>query len=183
METELLPGITMRQATPDDTAIFAEIHEEAAHWLWSHGIHQWRPGTFQSEWIRGPFERGEAYLASEQGTVITTVIIQPTDTETWGKTADAAGYIHGLRVRRSVAGRGIGLAVRRRAEREIAARGNRVARLDCMGLNPALCSYYERAGYRCVRSIAFEDQQSPYVLAIFEKALDEEAGCIDGRRQ
>ncbi len=174
METELLPGITMRQAIPADMPAFAELHEEAARWLWSRGIQQWRPGTFQSEWIQGPFERGEAYVAEEQGAVIATVIIQSADTATWGKTVDAAGYIHGLRVRRSAVGRGIGLAILRWAERELAARGNRFARLDCMAQNPALCAYYEHAGYRRVRTVTFEDQQGPYALALFEKALDEE---------
>lgn len=172
METELLPGITLRQATADDAGAFAELHEEAAQWLWSRGIYQWRPGAFQVEWIREPFERGEAYLAIEHGAVIATVIIQPADTSTWGKTADAAGYIHGLRVRRSAGGRGIGLAMLSWAEREIAARGNRFARLDCMGLNPALCAYYERAGYHRVRAVTFEDQQSTYMLALFEKTLN-----------
>jgi ribosomal protein S18 acetylase RimI-like enzyme len=171
METEVMPGITMRQATPNDIATFAELHEEAARWLWSRGIRQWQPGTFQAEWIEGPFTRGEAYVACDQDEAVATVIIQPADTETWGKTVDAAGYIHGLRVRRSVAGRGIGLAVLQWAEREIAKQGNRIARLDCMGTNHGLCAYYERAGYRRVRTVTFQDQDEPYMLALFEKRL------------
>lgn len=171
METELLPGITIRQATADDVPIFAEIQEEASQWLWARGIRQWQPGTFRVEWVQGPFERGEAYVASEQGVVIATIIIQPSDPDTWGKTADAAGYIHGLRVRRVAGGRGIGRALVGWAEREIAARGNRLARLDCIAENQALRSYYESMGYRNVRTATFEDDQGVYSLALFEKPV------------
>jgi ribosomal protein S18 acetylase RimI-like enzyme len=173
MQTDLMPGIIMRQATADDAPLFADLHEEAAQWLWDRNIRQWQPGTFRIEWIQEPFARGEAFLACEQNTVIATVIIQPSDTETWGKTADAAGYIHGLRVRRSAAGRGIGLAVLGWAEDEIAARGNHFARLDCIADNPALNAYYAKAGYRHVRTATFEDNQGTYSLALFEKALNQ----------
>lgn len=175
METEILPGITMRQATPDDTTTFAEIHQEVAHWLWSRGIHQWQPGMWPEEWIRHAIARGDLYVAVEQGAVIGTVIIQSTDTKIWGETANAAGYVHGLRVRRSAAGRGIGLALLCWAEREIAARGNRLARLarlDCMAENSALCAYYERAGYQRVGSFTFHDGDEPYSVALFEKSFE-----------
>ena len=171
METQLVPGITMRHATPDDAHAFAEIHEEVARWLWSRGIRQWQPGTFPIEWVRGAIERGEVYTATEKGDAIGFVMIQPSD-DTWGDTPDEAGYIHGLRVRRSAAGRGIGLALLRWAEREIAARVIRLARLDCMAENPALCAYYERAGYRRVGSFTFHDGEEPFTVALFEKSLD-----------
>ncbi|HEU5349739.1 MAG TPA: hypothetical protein VFU63_14095, partial [Ktedonobacterales bacterium] len=67
----------------------------------------------------------------------------------------------------------IGLVLLRWAEREIKARGNRLARLDCFAGNPALCVYYERAGYRRVGTHAFEDEDKPYTVALFEKSLDD----------
>jgi ribosomal protein S18 acetylase RimI-like enzyme len=179
METQLLSGVTMRPAVAGDDVIFAEIHEEIARWLWERGIHQWQPGTFPIRWIQDAIARGDVYLASEASTVIGAVIVQASDTFTWGEASvtDAAGYIHGLRVRRSVAGRGIGLAMLHWAEREIAARGLRLARLDCMGDNPALCAYYERAGYRRVRTKAHQGGDRIYMIAMFEKALNGEERC------
>lgn len=176
METQLLPGVTMRPAAPGDAATFAEIHEEIARWLWERGIHQWQPGTFPIKWIQDAIARGELYLASEAGTVIGAVIVQASDTFTWGEAslADAASYVHGLRVRRSAAGRGIGLALLRWAEREIAARGNHLVRLDCTAENPALCAYYERAGYRRVQTKAHQGGDRIYLVAMFEKSLDGE---------
>lgn len=176
MATQLLPGVTMRPAKPDDAIIFMELHEEIARWLWERGIHQWQPGTFPIKWIQDAIARGDVYLANEAGAVIGAVIVQANDTFTWGEAsvADGAGYIHGLRVRRSAAGRGIGLALLHWAEREIAARGNHLARLDCMADNPALCAYYERAGYWRVRTKAHQGGDRIYLVAMFEKSLDGE---------
>ncbi|HEY7343588.1 MAG TPA: GNAT family N-acetyltransferase [Ktedonobacterales bacterium] len=176
METELLPGVTMRPATPADDIIFMEMHEELANWLWERGIRQWQPGTFPVRWIQDAIARGDVYLASEDSRVIGAVIVQASDTFTWGKAsvADVAGYIHGLRVRRSAAGRGIGLAMLHWAEREIAARGLHLARLDCMGDNLGLCAYYERAGYRRVQTKAHQGGDRIYLIAMFEKSLDGE---------
>jgi ribosomal protein S18 acetylase RimI-like enzyme len=176
MEMELLPGVTMRPALPVDAVIFMQIHEEIACWLWERGIYQWQPGTFPIRWIQDAIGRGDVFLASEASMVIGAVIVQASDTFTWGEASvtDAAGYIHGLRVRRSAAGRGVGLALLRWAERELAARGNQLARLDCMGDNPALCAYYERAGYKRVRTKAHQGGDRVYLVAMFEKSLDGE---------
>ena len=180
METQLLPGVMVRLATPDDAATFAAIHEEVVQWLWARGIYQWQPETFPAErvmkWVEDAIARGEVYLACENGAVIGAVILQGADPDTWGDAslADAAGYIHGLRARRSVAGRGVDRALIAWAERELAARGKRLARLDCWAANDALCAYYERAGYRRVGTHTFTDGPEPFVAALFEKTLDGE---------
>ena len=173
METELLPGVTIRAAMPDDAATFAAIHEEVASWLWARGIHQWQLGTFPITWVQDAIARGEVYVAIENGAVIGAVMLQEADPDTWGAAslADAAGYIHGLRVQPSVAGRGIGRALITWAERELLARGKRLARLDCWAANGALCAYYERAGYRRVGSRTYADEPAPFVAALFEKTL------------
>jgi ribosomal protein S18 acetylase RimI-like enzyme len=180
METQLLPGVIVRLATPSDVATFAEIHEEVVNWLWARGIHQWQPETFPVKWVEDAIARGEVYMACENSTVIGAVMLQETDPDTWGEAslADAAGYIHGLRVRRSVAGRSVGRVLIAWAERELAAHGKRLARLDCWAANDALCAYYERAGYRRVRTRTFADGPEPFVAALFEKALD--VGCSQG---
>lgn len=178
METQLLPGVMLRQATPDDAATFAAIHEEVASWLWARGIHQWQPGTFPITWVENAIARGEVYVACENGAaigvVIGAVMLQEADPDTWGEAslADPAGYIHGLRMRRSVAGRGVGRALIAWAEGELVARGKRLARLDCWAANDALCAYYERAGYRRVGTRIFTDGPEPFDAALFEKALD-----------
>ncbi len=58
------------------------------------------------------------------------------------------------------------------AEREPAARGLHLARLDCMAENPALCAYYERAGYRLVRTKTHQGGDGVYMVAMFEMSLE-----------
>lgn len=163
-----LPALHVVQATTADVDTFLEIHEETARWLWNQGIHQWRPGAFQREWLDEPIARGELYLARDSsGVVVATVLTRWSDEEIWGPQPPDAGYIHGLRVRRSSAGRHIGRSLLAWAEHQIAAAGKRYARLDCIADNPRLVAYYEAAGYIRVRDGALAGT----ALARFQKDL------------
>lgn len=173
--TELPPGLTVERATADDADTFLGIHEEAARWLWERGIRQWRPGAFQREWLDEPIARGELYIARLRGEPVGTLLIQWSDEYTWGKRPDDSGYIHGLRVRRSASGRELGQALLRWAEGEIARAGRTYARLDCIANNPALCAYYERAGYTRVDDLAVVGEEKVH-LARFEKRVDQARG-------
>jgi ribosomal protein S18 acetylase RimI-like enzyme len=166
----LPPGVTIERATPEDADTFVEIHEEAARWLWEQGIRQWQPGVFQKAWIADPIERGELYLATRGTEALGTVMLQWSDEYTWGKRPSDAGYIHGLRVRRSVAGQGLGRAMLRWAEREIARAGRSIARLDCIASNQRLCAYYLAAGYERTTDLQVEGEDRG-ALARFEKRL------------
>ncbi len=172
--TFLPPGVTMVRATPADADTFIEIHEEAARWLWDLGIRQWRPGAFQKVWLDAPLARGEVYLARRGAETIATIALQWSDEETWGPRPDDAGYVHGLRVRRSAAGQGIGRALLRWAEREVARAGRPYLRLDCIADNPRLCAYYEQAGFTRVADGVSKESR----LARFEKPV---AGAALGR--
>ena len=142
-----------RLATFADPAGRVAIHENAARWLWDRGIRQWRLGTLLIEWMYEAIAWGNCTPRARKAR--------------WGE----AGYIHGLRVRRSAAVRGIGLA-QRWAEREIAVLGMLLARLERMAKNPALCAYYERVGYRRVGSFTFHTGDELFPVALFEKTLD-----------
>ncbi len=164
----LLPlGVTIKCATPDDAGIFVEIHEEAARWLWDRGIHQWQPGELPRAWVDGTIVRGELYIVRRDGEAIGTVMLEWSDEETWGARPDDAGYIHGLRIRRSAAGQGLGRALLAWAEGKIVQAGRPFARLDCAAANTALCAYYERAGYMRLDDLIEGD----YRAARFEKRL------------
>jgi ribosomal protein S18 acetylase RimI-like enzyme len=177
----LLPaGVDIERATPDTATAFVEIHEEAARWLWERGIHQWKPGVFQAEWLREPIERGEVYLVKAGGTPIATVLLQWSDEYTWGDQPSDAGYIHGLRVKRDAAGRGLGKAILRWAEREIARAGRPYARLDCIADNPHLCAYYVEAGYERQVDLEVEGEDKGR-LARFEKRVLPDSGGETGQ--
>ena len=76
-----------------------------------------------------------------------TVSLLDEDRLYWPNARADGAYVHRLAVRRSEAGRGVGMAVLRWAEREGLARGKRHLRLDCVASDTAICAYYERAGF------------------------------------
>lgn len=174
----LPPGVVVACATPDDADTFIAIHEEAARWLWDQGIRQWQPGVFQRAWIQGPIERGELYLAKRSDETLGTVVVQWADEYTWGERPPDAGYIHGLRVRRSAAGQGIGRALLRWAEREIARAGRPFARLDCTAENSRLCAYYVEAGYARQADLEWDEDDERGTLARFEKRVLPEQAIV-----
>jgi ribosomal protein S18 acetylase RimI-like enzyme len=123
------------------------ILEEATAWLHGRGIvGQW-PATFQRQWVADQIKRGEVYLALRDLQAIGTLRLQWSDRATWGNVPNDAGYVHGLAIRRAVAGQGVGVQMLRWAERAAAAAGRRYLRLDCWAENQELCRYYERAGF------------------------------------
>ncbi len=92
-------------------------------------------------------ERGEVYVFRLDGRPVGTLVLQWSDEETWGGVADAAGYVHGLAIRREWAGKGLGRALLKWAEDRTAAAGRDYLRLDCAAENRALNAYYARAGF------------------------------------
>jgi protein-tyrosine phosphatase len=162
--------ITIERATLAETDLLIEIHEDAARWLWSRGIRQWEPGTLPRDRLIARIERGEAYLAHLEGELVGMAILQDADEDTWGVRSDDALYLHGLRVLRACAGRGIGRAILRWAEEQVIARSRIYLRLDCMADNAKLRAYYEHAGFRCVGEQTDEDD--PYWrVSLYEKRV------------
>ncbi|MGH2516728.1 MAG: GNAT family N-acetyltransferase, partial [Ktedonobacterales bacterium] len=91
----------------------------------------------------------------------------------WTDRPGAALYVHGLMVRRTFAGRDIGRALLRWAEREAARRGKSLLRLDCDAKNPTLRAYYERAGFAHVDDVTLPHR----VAARYEKLVVEGGDC------
>ena len=119
--------------------------EEAARWLVSRGIDQWQPGSFLRRRTADRAERGELYLARLGGEPVGTIALLWSDEETWRDVPEAAGYVHGLTIRRYFAGRGLDRALLRWAENRVACSGREYLWLDCVAGNRALNEYYGRA--------------------------------------
>jgi len=117
--------IVIQRARLAETDLLIEIHEEAARWLWARGIRQWEPGTLPRDRLIARIERGEAYLAQLEGEPVGMAILQDADEDTWGARPADAFYLHGLRVLRAYAERGIGRAILRWAEGQVTIRRRR----------------------------------------------------------
>lgn len=138
--------LAMRRATQADAAAVGEIMAEAGQWLLQRGIRQW-PGYPEPDLIQRRLEHAEIYMAELGGAAVGTLTLQQEDPEIWGELPPDALYVHGLAIRRSAGGRGLGGRMLAWAADQAARRGRAFLRLDCMGQNTALCSYYERNGF------------------------------------
>jgi ribosomal protein S18 acetylase RimI-like enzyme len=141
-------GIEVVRAGGSDLDTVLSILEEAARWLVCRGIDQWEPGSFSRRRIADRIERGEMYVARLAGRTFGTFALQWSDEEVWGDIPGDAGYVHGLAIRRSFAGKGLGRELLRWAEERAALSGMKYLRLDCRAENRDLNEYYERAGFR-----------------------------------
>jgi protein-tyrosine phosphatase len=163
--------LVIERATLAETDQLIAIHEDAARWLWSRGIRQWEPGAFPRDRLIACIERGEAHLVRLDGEQVGMAIVQEADEYTWGARPDDALYLHGLRVLRAYAGRGVGRAILRWAEEQVMSRGRIFLRLDCMADNIKLRAYYEDAGFRHVGEQTDEDEPD-WRASLYEKRVE-----------
>jgi GNAT superfamily N-acetyltransferase len=166
------------QATPADCDTSIAIMEEAAGWLAARGINQWQGGA-PAEQILRRIERGETYVAIRNDEVVGTITLQWSDRHYWGEMPDDAGYVHGLAIRRAVAGHGVGRDLLRWAERQIANAGKRFMRLDCVADNHTLCEYYKQAGLAPHSTKHFTHSSAQLFEKQVAKALDSGASGHD----
>ena len=142
---------TIRRAGLDEIETIVDIMAEAAAWLQSRGIDQWRIDRERTiarlrAAMDGPAPEREVYLVWSGAAPVATLALQREDD--WGDLSDDnALYVHSFAVRRSVAGQGLGRRMLEWAADRAAAAGKTCLRLDCMVENAALRAYYERAGF------------------------------------
>lgn len=158
-------------AQPMDAAVVCALLEEAGQWLEMRGIDQWPsqlPAQFRSA-VADRIAWRETYLVMLAGQPVGTLTLQWSDVAVWGEQPSDAGYVHGLVVRRSVSGQGIGQRMLEWAAGQVAGAGGHFLRLDCRADNAALCAYYQRAGFRpCGRL-----EQGRWPAQLFEKRVSQ----------
>jgi GNAT superfamily N-acetyltransferase len=139
--------LTIALAGPADLDALVEIDASASEWSDAIG----RPGGEAPRPLRDIFAetimRGESWIARWRGERAGKITLQWEDTAVWGQTPWDAVYVHGLSTHRDYAGKGVGLALLRWAERAAEGAGRESVRLDCNADNPELRAYYERAGF------------------------------------
>jgi ribosomal protein S18 acetylase RimI-like enzyme len=171
------PPFTLRRATLADLSTVHEIVIEAARWLQSRGndMWQWAFTDAGKNTFRKRIESHETYIASDRSAQpIATFTIQFSDPHIWGERGNDDGrtaYIHGLAVRRCVAGRGLGYELLNLASQMLAERGRSVLRLDCAADNQPLCDYYRKAGFIEVGVVHFEKWN--WTSRLFERPIPE----------
>jgi GNAT superfamily N-acetyltransferase len=163
-----LGDLPLRRCTVDDAGHVFDIMCDAALWLASRGIDQWRtvPTDGFRKFLNKRVAEWPVYLVQHDGKYVATICLQDSDVHTWTEPGDRdtpAGYVHGLATRACVRNAGVGKALLDFAERTFREQGKRRIRLDCLIDNPFLTRYYLAFGYRAVRDLPR--------TRLFEKAL------------
>lgn len=141
--------VKVRRAQHGELSSVMKVLLEVSEWLRSRGIMQWPEDRFQEAEIRASIERGEVYLAQQNGISVGTLALQTSDAAIWGGVPGDALYLHRLAVSRSIAGAELGKHLMEWAERLAGDEGKTFLRLDCWAENAALRQYYERLGFQC----------------------------------
>jgi GNAT superfamily N-acetyltransferase len=156
--------VNVRRAQHEDAVTVAGLLDEASAWVDDLGFSQW-PLPFPRDQIAAAIERGEIYVVeAEDGDAVGTVSMQ-LDDPYWGDRPPDALYVHKLVVRRDQAGRGIGAAIVEWANAEAAEAGREFLRLDCLGDNPGIRTYYEDLGFQHCGDIAVDGRR----LSLYER--------------
>ena len=143
--------LQIRRAGPEDIEALMLVMIDVAGWLAGRGIDQWRwvHSEKGAQTVRKRIEEQEAYVAFLDGEPVATITLQWDDKLFWGEKGldKKAGYIHGVAVKRKIAGQGVGKDLIEWATREIVSRGRRFVRLDYIESNSGLCGYYQGLGF------------------------------------
>ena len=159
------PGaLTVGRAGAGDVDHVVSIVREASDWLAERGyfwLRQFPGGTPQR------VADGLVWLAAVEGEDVATVALVPTpDPELWNAEESDALFVHGLAVRRSAAGLGVGSALLTFAVDRAARTGVPWVRLDCNKNNERLQAYYRSEGFAYLRTIDLAHRNTG---ALFQK--------------
>jgi GNAT superfamily N-acetyltransferase len=168
--------LPVRRAYADDLPVILEMINDAATWLRTKNTDQWAQPWPSEEArdarVRRPLLSGDTWIVEEDGSPVATVTCRQHGNKTlWTRDerSKPAVYVSRLVVIRSVAGRGIGAALIDWAgQRGVRAWSAQWIRIDVWTTNVALHSYYEKRGFRHVRTEPFDKETYPSA-ALFQK--------------
>ncbi|WP_370617498.1 GNAT family N-acetyltransferase [Mumia sp. Pv 4-285] len=161
-----------RAYSRDAEAIVA-LRDDLARWQVASGIVQWKPGEVTADQVRDQIAEQQWWLLRDDGAISATVRVLEDDPTIWDDlvapgTGDAL-YVHGLMVRRTHRGRGLGGVMLEWVESRVRDAGRTTLRLDCAAANTSLRAYYVGLGFT---ELGEREFPPPYkTLARFEKPV------------
>ncbi|MFF0526553.1 GNAT family N-acetyltransferase [Actinomadura nitritigenes] len=146
----------LRRAEPADVPALVALRREAEQWLAGRGIEQWTAKwtTVGAEKLERATRQGRAWLVeADVGDVAGTVTLGGPDEDLWRIEDGPALYLYKLMVARRHGGRGLGGLLIDWVCDQAVSHGYPAVRLDIWPNNHALGAYYERHGFRHVRTV------------------------------
>lgn len=162
-----------RATDPDAVAVVALL-DQAAAWLESQGIDQWRRGQFVEE-VNQTLSNGDLFIAREGRAVVGCFMLDDGSPRLsrWlverGQ-APTRGVVGRLAVARETAGRGLGVELLNAATEIAARRGIAFARLECLSESAGLRRFYLGAGFTYLGDNDVPGPNGePWVSSVFER--------------
>lgn len=164
---------TIEQAQLRDVGAIWMMRSDRAEWIADRGSDQWSDaGLDRDEFVdrvRTSIASGETWVLLEGGDLLGTIALDQWATPgLWSEEelSDAL-IVHRMITSRNAAGRGIGSALLRHADRIAATQGLKWLRLDAWTSNYALHRYYQKQGFRHVRTVVHDSPSA----ALFERQV------------
>ncbi|MEV3948297.1 GNAT family N-acetyltransferase [Streptomyces halstedii] len=152
------PTEYLRPARAEDVPALMALRTEAESWLSTKGTDQWSDpetgGKAIMKW-RASIDEGRAWVVvTGDGEVLATVSRGPVDRDFWtdDDRPETALYLYKLIVGRHAAGRQLGARLVDWASNLAALEGRDWVRIDTWRTNTGLHAYYEKLGFKHVRT-------------------------------
>ncbi|KAA1425243.1 GNAT family N-acetyltransferase [Mumia zhuanghuii] len=134
-----------------DAEAIVALRDDLARWQVASGLVQWQPGEVTPDQVREQIADQQWWLLRDDGAISATVRVLEADPRIWDdlvapEDADAL-YVHGLMVRRTHRGRGLGTVMLDWVAERVRDAGRTILRLDCAAANPSLRAYYAGLGF------------------------------------
>jgi ribosomal protein S18 acetylase RimI-like enzyme len=139
--------LALRRATLDDIPAIVAIHEDTMTWAYERGFRAQGPYPTLAADTRERVTRHAVYLATRDTRPAASVTLAEDAAPAWGDIPGEALSLYALAVKRDFAGGRVGLALLNWAAGMAHVSGYPALRLECLASNPALRTYYERAGF------------------------------------
>ncbi|KMS70257.1 GNAT family acetyltransferase [Streptomyces regensis] len=159
----------LRPAAAEDVPALLALRAEAEGWLRTKGTDQWSdPETGEraiTKW-RASIDEGRAWVVIGEGDeVLATVSRGPVDRDFWtdADRPESALYLYKLIVSRMASGQQLGTRVIDWMSRLAALEGRSWVRIDTWRTNTGLHAYYERLGFRHVRTETPQHRRSGWL--------------------
>ena len=156
---------SIRQATPNDAQIVADVLIEAARWLEQRGMPLWREDELSAPRIVADIDAGQFFLAERGGKAAGVVKFQLEDELFWPDVPpNESAFVHRLAVRRAFAGGDVSKALLEWAVERARSLNRRFVRLDCDASRTKLKALYEGFGF-----VHHSDRQvGPYFVSRYQ---------------
>ncbi len=169
-------------ANPEDLIHVLNMRAEAAAWLGALGTDQWSKPfpdeATQTARLLAGINAGETWIVRDGADAVATITLNGFANPllwTEDECAEPARYVHKMTVRRSHAGMGLGGTLLDWAGDRAAGEGASWLRLDAWTTNKALHAYYEREGFKHVRTVVLPEYPSG---ALFQRRAAAMTGLL-----